>query len=75
MYSGQEAGEMVCMKSDSEGNDADLTEEMVNINLDSDWEGEDGDVQNSEDNNSESDQEEIDKSPAKKSENSSISVS
>ena len=70
MYSGLEAGKMVCMNSDSEGDDVDLAEELVSLDLDSDWKGEDGDVQNSEDNNSDSDQEEIDKSPpAKKGEN------
>ena len=39
----------------SEGDDVDLAEEFVNSDLDWDWEGEDGDVQNSEENNSESD--------------------
>ena len=57
VYSGLEEGEMVCMNSDSEGHDVDFAEELVNLDLDSDWEGEDGDVQNSKDNNSESDQE------------------
>ena len=51
---------MVCMNSDSKGDDVDLAEKLVNLDLDSNWEGEDGEVQNSEDNNSESDQEEID---------------
>ena len=37
-YSGLEAGKMVCMNSDSEGDDVDLAEELVNIDLDSDWE-------------------------------------
>ena len=66
---------MVCMNSDSEGDDVDLAEELVNLDLDSDWEGEDGDVQNSKDNNSESDKEEIGKSPsAMKGENSRMSL-
>ena len=66
---------MVSMNSDSEGDDVDLAENFFSLDLDSDWEGEDGDVQNSEANNSESDQEEIDKSsPAKKGENSSMSL-
>ena len=59
MYSGLEAGEIVCVNSHNDGDDVDLAEEFINSDLDSDWEGEDGDVQNSEDNNSESDQEEI----------------
>ena len=63
MYIGLEAGEMICMNSDSEGDDEELAEEFVNSDLGSDLEGEDGDVQHSEDNNSESDQEETDKSP------------
>ena len=49
MYSRLEAGEMVCMNSDSKGDDLDLTEELVNLDLDSDQEGEDGDVQSSKD--------------------------
>ena len=44
MHSGLEAGEEVCMKSDSKGDDVDLAEESVNLDLDSDWGGEDGDV-------------------------------
>ena len=76
MYNGVEAGEMVCMNSDSKGDDVDLAEELVSLGLDADWEGEDGDIQNSEENNSESDQNEIEKSlPAKKGENSSMSFS
>ena len=64
------------MNSDSEGGDVDLAEELDSLDLDSNWEGDDGDVQNGENNNSESDQEEIDKSPpAKKGENSSMSLS
>ena len=59
VYSGLKAGEMVSMNSDSEAGDTDLTEELVNLDLDSDWEGEDGDEQNSKENNSECDQEEI----------------
>ena len=75
MYSGLEGGEMVCMSSDIEGDDVDFDDDLINLDLDSDWEGEDGDVQISEHNNSESDQEEIDKSPpAKKGENSSMSL-
>ena len=71
MCSGLEAGEVVCMNSVSEGDDVDLAEEIVSSDLDSDLEGEDGDVPNSKDNNSKSEQEEIDKSPpAKKGENS-----
>ena len=62
MYSSLETGEMVCINSESEGDDVDLAEEFVSLDLDTDWEGEDGDVPNSEDNNSESDQEEIDRS-------------
>ena len=74
MYSGLEAGEMVCMKSGHEGDDVNLAEEFVSLDLDSGLEGEDGDVQNSQDNNSDSDQE-VDKSPpAKKGENSSMSL-
>ena len=61
VYIGLEAGEKVCMNSDSKGDDVDLTEELVNLYLDSDLEGEDGDVQSSEDTNSESDQVERDK--------------
>ena len=73
MYSGLEAREMVCMNSDIEGDDVDLAEEFVSLDLDSDWKGKDGEVPNSGDNNSESDQEEIDKYPAaKKVENSSM---
>ena len=45
VYSGLEGGEMVCVNSDSKGDDVDLAEELVNLDLDSDWEGEDGDVQ------------------------------
>ena len=41
MYSGVEAGQLVCMNSDSEGDDVDLAEELVNLDLDSDWKGED----------------------------------
>ena len=63
VYSGLEAGEMGFMNIDSEGDVVDLAEELVNLDLDSNWKGEDGDVQNSEDNNSKSDQEEIDRSP------------
>ena len=75
MYSGLEAREMDCMNSDSEGDDVDFAEEIVSLDLDSDWEGEDGDVQNSEDSNSERDQEEIHKSPpAMKGDNSSMSL-
>ena len=66
---------MVCMISVIEGDDVDIAEEFVSLDVDSDWEGEDGDVQNSKDNNSVSDQEEIDKSPpAKKGENSYMSL-
>ena len=54
------------MSSDSEGDDVDLAEELVTLDLDSDWEGEDGDLKNSEDNNLESDQEEMEKSPPAK---------
>ena len=36
MYSGLEAGKMVCMNSDSEGDDVDIAEELVNLDLD--WE-------------------------------------
>ena len=50
MYSGLEAGEMVCMNSDSGGDDVDLAEELVSSDLDSDWQAEDEDVQNSEGN-------------------------
>ena len=58
------------MNSGSEGDDVDLAEEFVSLDLDSDWKGEDEDVQNSEDNNSESSQQEMDKfPPAKKGEN------
>ena len=39
VYSGLEAGEMVCMSSDSEGDDVDLAEELLNLDLDSDLEG------------------------------------
>ena len=59
---------MVCINSDSEGDDVDLAEELVYLDLDSHWEGKERDVQNSED-NFEGDQKEIDKSPpAKKGE-------
>ena len=76
VYSGKEAGEMVCMNSDSEGDDLDLAEELVSLDWDSDWEGVDEDIQNSEDNNTEGDQEQIDKSsPSKKDWNSSMSLS
>ena len=75
MYSGLEADEMVCMNSDSKGDNVDLAEELVNLDLDSDWIGEEGDEHSSEANNSESDQEEVDKSPpAKKGEISSMSL-
>ena len=37
------------MNSDSEGDGADLAEELVNLDLDSDWEREDGDVHDSKD--------------------------
>ena len=66
MYGGLEVGEMVWMNSDSKGDDVNLAEELVNLDLDSDCKEEDGDVQNSKDSNSESDQEEIDKSPPAK---------
>ena len=46
MYSGLEAGEMVCVNSDSEGEYVDLAEELVNLDLNSDWEREDATVQN-----------------------------
>ena len=36
VYNGLEAGEMVCMNSDSEGDDVDLAEEFVSLDLDSD---------------------------------------
>ena len=75
VYSGLEAEKMVCMNSDSAGDDVDLAEELVNLDLDSDWEGEDGDIENSDASNFESDQEETDKSPlAKKGENSGMSL-
>ena len=62
------------MNSDSEGDDVELAEALVSLDLDSDWEAEDGDVQNSEDNYFESDQKEIDIfPPAKKGENSCMS--
>ena len=38
VYSGSEAGEMVCVNSDSEGDDVDLAKEFVYLDLDSDWE-------------------------------------
>ena len=64
------------MNSDSKENDVDLAEDLVNLDLDSDWVEEDEDVQNSGDNNSESEQKEIDKSPpAKRDENSNMSLS
>ena len=67
---------MVCIHSDSKEDDVDIAEELVSLDLNSDWKGEDQDVQNIKDNNFESDQEEIDKYPlAKKGENSSISLS
>ena len=48
VYSGLEAGDMVCMNSDSEGDNVNLAEEFVSLDLDSEWVGEDGDVKNSE---------------------------
>ena len=36
VYSGLEAGKMVCMNSDSEGDDVDLSEELVSLDIDSD---------------------------------------
>ena len=47
VYSGLQAGEMVCINSDSEGDNVDLAEEFVSLDLDSDVEGEDRDLQNS----------------------------
>ena len=64
--SGLEAWKMICMNGDSKRYVVDLVEVLVSLDLDSDWEGEDGGVQNSKDNNSEDDQEELEKSPLAK---------
>ena len=37
MYSALEAGEMVCMNSDSKGDDVGLAEEFLSLDSDSDW--------------------------------------
>ena len=60
VYSSIEAEEIICMDSDSKGNDIDLADEFENLHIDPDWEGDDAYVKSSKVNHFESNNDETD---------------